>query len=126
MKKILLVEDEPLIQRTLKMLLERKGASVDPTSTGTAAIQLLNTNNYDIIVCDLMLQDITGFDIIEESKKVFSNDEISKKFVIITAYSSPQILEKAKMYNCRIYSKPFADVNKVIDSILRDADDAEN
>ena len=115
---ILLVEDEPLIQRTLKLLLEKKGATVTATNNGTSAIELIHNNSYDIIVCDLMLQDITGFDIIEESKKVLSPSDIAQKFVIITAYSSAQILEKAKMYECRIYSKPFADVKKVIDEIV--------
>jgi CheY-like chemotaxis protein len=123
---ILLVEDEPLIQRTLKLLLEKQGATVEATNNGTSAINFIHNNTYDIIVCDLMLQDITGFDIIEESKKVLSPEDIAKKFVIITAYSSPQILEKAKMYECRIYSKPFADVKKVIDEIIKGSDDATN
>jgi len=123
---ILLVEDEPLIQRTLKLLLEKAGATVEATNNGTSAIKLIHNNQYDIIVCDLMLQDITGFDIIEESKKVFSPSDIAQKFVIITAYSSPQILEKAKMYNCRIYSKPFTDVKKVIDEIVKGDNDASN
>jgi CheY-like chemotaxis protein len=121
---ILLVEDEPLIQRTLKLLLQKRGATVEATNNGTSAIELICNNQYDIIVCDLMLQDITGFDIIEESKKVLSLADIAAKFVIITAYSSPQILEKAKMYECRIYSKPFADVKKVIDEIIEGSNDA--
>ncbi|EQC51155.1 response regulator [Bacteriovorax sp. DB6_IX] len=123
---ILLVEDEPLIQRTLKLLLEKAGATVEATNNGTSAIKLIHNNQYDIVVCDLMLQDITGFDIIEESKKVFSPSDIAQKFVIITAYSSPQILEKAKMYNCRIYSKPFTDVKKVIDEIVKGDNDASS
>jgi CheY-like chemotaxis protein len=120
MKNILLIEDEPLIQRTLKILLEKNGATVTATSTGRDAIKEIHHNKFDRIICDLMLQDITGFDIIEESKKVFDSEEISRKFVIITAYSSPEILEKAKMYNCVIYSKPFQDVNSVIQDVLRD------
>ena len=43
-----------------------------------------------------MLQDITGFDIIEDSKAKYSAQEISKKFVIITAYSSDQVLTKCQ------------------------------
>ena len=123
MKNILLIEDEPLIQRTLKLLLEKKGATVTATSTGKEAIELILNNSYNKIICDLMLQDITGFDIIEESKKVFNSRDISKIFVIITAYSSQEILNKAKLYNCKIYSKPFTDVNLVIDNILREQND---
>ncbi len=125
MKKILLVEDEPLIQKTLKMLLQRRGHEVTALSSGIKAIAQIHDENFDLIICDLMLQDITGFDIIEESKAKFSPEDISAKFRIITAYSSPQIIEKAKLYQCAIYSKPFTDVNLVIDNILRENNDAD-
>lgn len=117
MKKILLIEDEPLIQRTLKIFLEKKGCQVSATNNGKDAINYILNNQYDRIICDLMLKDITGFDIIEESKKVFSNSDISNKFIIITAYSSEQTIEKAKGYGCPIYPKPL-DLNTVIDEIL--------
>lgn len=115
---ILLVEDEPLIQKTLKLLFTKKGAKVTATSSGHEAIKYILSQDFDIIVCDLMLQDITGFDVIEEAKKRLDPDQISKKFKIITAYSSIQILERIKKYNCSIYSKPFADVNLIIDNIM--------
>lgn len=120
MKKILLIEDEPLIQKTLTLLLKKRGHDVTATNNGHAAIELILIHNFDLIICDLMLQDITGFDVIEESKKKYSPNEISRLFKIITAYSSEQILEKVKNYNCEIYSKPFTDVNLIIDKILKD------
>ncbi len=116
-KNILLIEDEPLIQRTIKIFLERKGSQVTATSSGREAIELIINNTYDLIICDLMLNDITGFDVIEDSKKKLSPDEISEKFVIITAYSSEQIISKAEQYGCKIYPKPL-DVSAVIDELL--------
>lgn len=112
--KILLIEDELLIQKSLKRLLERRGVSVSVASSGKTAIEMLNSQNYDRIICDLMLQDITGFDVIEESKKIYTAEEIKKKFIIITAYSSPQVLEKAKTYECPIIGKPFDNIHDVI------------
>ena len=116
--KILLVEDEPLIQKSLKLLLERNLATVDVEQSGKNAIKLILKNDYDRIVCDLMLQDITGFDIIEDAKAKYGPDEIKHKFIIITAYSSPQVLEKAAEYGCKVISKPFEDTNKAIDIFL--------
>lgn len=116
--QILLVEDEPLIQKSLKLLLERNSASVDVEQSGTKAIELILSNEYDRIICDLMLQDITGFDVIEESKAKFSPEEIKSKFIIITAYSSPQVHEKAAQYGCRLISKPFEDTNEAINIFL--------
>jgi DNA-binding response OmpR family regulator len=69
MNKILVIEDEILIQQSLKKLLERRGFSVDVSASGKQAINMILNGHYDRSVCDLMLQDISGFDVIEESKK---------------------------------------------------------
>jgi CheY-like chemotaxis protein len=114
MKKILIIEDEILIQQSLKKLFERKGITVDVSSSGKIAIDLILNNQYDRIICDLMLQDISGFDVIEESKKKFNPDEISKKFVIMTAYNSPQVLNRANSYRCRLLNKPFDDLENAM------------
>ena len=119
-KTVLLVEDELLIQKSLKRLLERHNVDVTAVSTGKDAIACLNQQNFDRIICDLMLQDLTGFDVIEESKQKYSISEISKLFIIITAYSSKQVLDKANEYGCKIISKPFADLNAAIKVFIQD------
>lgn len=110
MNTILIIEDEILIQQSLKKLFERRGLKVDVSASGKIAIDLILNNSYDRIICDLMLQDISGFDVIEESKKKFTPDEISKKFVIMTAYNSPQVLSRANSYQCKLLNKPFDDL----------------
>lgn len=110
MKHILIIEDEILIQQSLKKLLERKGFTVDVSASGKIAIDMIFNNTYDRIICDLMLQDISGFDVIEESKRKFGTAEISEKFVIMTAYNSPQVLSRANSYQCRLLNKPFEDL----------------
>ena len=116
--KILIIEDEILIQKSLKKLLEKRSANVTAVSKGADAIELISNNQYDRIICDLMLQDITGFDVIEEAKKVYSPDEIQSKFIIITAYSSKQVLEKASNYKCHVINKPFENLKHTIDLFL--------
>lgn len=114
MNKILIIEDEILIQQSLKKLFERKGLSVDVSASGKLAIDLILNNDYDRIICDLMLQDISGFDVIEESKKKYRAEEIGKKFVIMTAYNSPQVLSRANAYQCRLLNKPFEDLEQAM------------
>jgi CheY-like chemotaxis protein len=114
MNKILIIEDEILIQQSLKKLFERKGFSVDVSASGKLAIDLILKNHYDRIICDLMLQDISGFDVIEESKKKYSPEEISQRFVIMTAYNSPQVLSRANAYQCRLLNKPFDDLEQAM------------
>ena len=116
--KILIVEDEILIQKSLQKLLLAKGIEVEVSSNGSTAIELINKNNYDRIICDLMLQDISGFDVIESSKNKFSPEMISEVFIIITAYSSPQVLEKAAAYNCSLLRKPFSNIHEAINIFI--------
>lgn len=117
MKKILIIEDEFLIAQSLRKILEKKGHQVFVTESGTEAIRLIAENNYDRIVCDLMLQDISGFDVLEESRRKYSIDEMGKIFIIMTAYNSPQVLEKAREYKCEILNKPFDDLRTAMSRI---------
>ena len=122
MKRILLIEDEPLIQKSLKKLLEKKGASVTVESRGRDAIGLIQNLEFDRIICDLMLQDISGFDVIEEAKARYTMAEISTLFIIITAYSSPHVIEKASQYGCMLLSKPFENIDEVLNIFLSSGD----
>lgn len=117
MKKILIIEDEFLIAQSLRKILEKKGHQVIVTESGTEAIRLIAENNYDRIVCDLMLQDISGFDVLEESRRRYSTDDMGKIFIIMTAYNSPQVLEKAREYKCEILNKPFEDLRTAMSRI---------
>ena len=116
--KILIIEDEPLIQNSLKKLLEKRGARVNAVSSGGAAIKLIMEQSFDRIICDLMLQDISGFDVIEEARQRYSASQISEIFIIITAYSSQQVIEKAKSYGCEVVSKPFGDMKSTLDLFM--------
>jgi len=124
--KILVVEDEILIQQSLKKMLEKKGATVLTASQGMDAIAIIQSEDLDKIVCDLMLGDITGFDIIEESKSKYTKEQISKKFVIITAYSSEQVLSKARNYGCAVLNKPFEDMMQALNIMMKlDSDEVK-
>ncbi|PIP92889.1 MAG: hypothetical protein COW00_06215 [Bdellovibrio sp. CG12_big_fil_rev_8_21_14_0_65_39_13] len=121
---VLIVEDEILILRSLKRFFERLGHTVSTALSGQEAIQLIHNNDFDRILCDLMLQDTTGFDVIEESKTKYTQGQIKNKFVIMTAYSSQQVLENAQKYGCRVISKPFEDIVQTINSICIEQDEA--
>lgn len=120
--KILIVEDEPLIAKSLKKLLEKKGCNIHWEASGNKAIEIIREESFDRIICDLMLQDVSGFDVIEDSKERYNNSEIGQKFIIITAYSSPQVLDRASQYGCMVLSKPFEDLNEAIEVFIRGHD----
>ena len=61
-KKVLVVDDEKSITKTLALLLETRGYEVDIAETGTQALERAR-NKPDIVLLDLLLPDIPGFDV---------------------------------------------------------------
>ncbi len=62
-QKILVVEDEPSIREVISLYLKRAGFQVIETGDGQEAIHLLETTPLDLVVLDLMLPNIDGFEI---------------------------------------------------------------
>lgn len=60
---ILLVEDIELNVMVAKALLEKLGQRVDVAMTGQAAIDMVRAHTYDLILLDIQLPDINGFDV---------------------------------------------------------------
>ena len=69
MKTILVVDDEPNILELAKLYLEQEGYRVEGVGTGNDALSRMNTANPALIVLDLMLPDIDGFEVCREIRK---------------------------------------------------------
>lgn len=62
-EKILVVEDEPSLQETLDYNLTRQGYQVETVGDGQAALEAARTGNPDLIVLDIMLPILDGFEV---------------------------------------------------------------
>lgn len=69
MPKILVVDDEPLIVKGIKFSLEQDGYDVEVSYDGLDAVKKIEDNNYDIILLDLMLPKLDGFEICTRTRK---------------------------------------------------------
>ena len=67
--RILLVEDEANMVRTLAKILERKGYTVDAASTGEEALQRLSERTYDLLITDLNMPVMDGLQLLREMKE---------------------------------------------------------
>jgi CheY-like chemotaxis protein len=65
-KRLLVVEDNPAEQISIRELLGHKDIDIDTVGTGAAALQALAEGNYDCAVLDLRLPDMTGFEVLEK------------------------------------------------------------
>jgi DNA-binding response OmpR family regulator len=79
--RILLVEDDRSLQRTLVKLFKTQRFAVDATASGKQAIFVAKTNDFDVIVLDLMLPDLDGFEVCKELRK----EKVSTPILMLTA-----------------------------------------
>lgn len=63
MKKVLVVDDEKLIVKGIKFSLEQDEMEVDCAYDGEEALELAKGNQYDIILLDVMLPKLTGYEV---------------------------------------------------------------
>ena len=66
MVKILIVEDEPQMRLGLKDNFEFEGYQVDFAEDGQAGLEALQNNTYDLMILDVMLPKISGFDLLKK------------------------------------------------------------
>ncbi len=63
MSRVLLIEDDPLVRRGLQLALRRHGHDVEGAETGEAGLAAFDADPADIVVLDLMLPGIDGFEV---------------------------------------------------------------
>src|SRR5207344_1171287 len=64
--KILVVEDEAKIADLLKRGIENAGYTVETADNGATALELLHGTVFDLIILDLMLPDVDGFELLKK------------------------------------------------------------
>ena len=81
-KKILLVEDEPVVGRLFARVLDAEGFDVDFVQDGQKAVEAIKNNRYDLCVSDIRLPGLTGIQLYKLLKK--DQHELQLKMIFIT------------------------------------------
>jgi len=68
-KKILIVDDEPMIRKAIHLALEKEGYEVVEAETGAEALRRIELSKPDLILLDIMLPDVSGFDVCRDIRK---------------------------------------------------------
>jgi DNA-binding NtrC family response regulator len=102
--KILVVDDELIVRKSLGGWLERDGHKVDTAASGEEALEKCGTTKYDILLLDIKMEGMSGLEVL---KKVKENDP-DVSVVMITAYGSiPSAIEAMKSGAYEYLLKPF-------------------
>lgn len=111
-KKILILDDEELIIRTLAKLLEKNGYEVMVVKNGEDAVAMAEAEDFDLIISDIRMPGMNG---LEAMKTIYKNKKIPTIF--ITGYADPVLEEEAKQADAVAYIyKPF-DLSELMEKV---------
>ena len=68
-RKVLVVDDEKLIVKGIRFSLEQDGMDVDCAYDGQEALDLIQKNEYDVVLLDVMLPVLTGFEVCQQVRE---------------------------------------------------------
>lgn len=86
--KVLIVEDDVVLAKLIKMHLEADGYETDVANDGEAGLQKAKTNNYDILLLDNYLPGLDGIEIVAELRK----SDIGLPVVMVTRNQSEEFI----------------------------------
>jgi DNA-binding response OmpR family regulator len=102
--RILIVEDEPLINKTLELVLKKEGYDIISCLDGKDGMGKLSSDNPALVITDIMLPFISGLEIVSHVKKT-SNTPI----LVLSAMGQEHIIEAAFNLGAdEFMTKPFS------------------
>ena len=114
-ENILVVDDETSMREFLGVLLSKQGYKVSDAKNGSQALNMIQKNNFDLILTDIRLGDITGLEVLREAKK----KNLDTVVIMISAYSTTEIAVEAMNEGAYDFvPKPF-DNNELKQTIQR-------
>lgn len=117
MKKILVVEDDIMIQELIVEFLSSEGYCIDAVSDGLEGLKQFEKNNYDLILLDVMMPNLDGFSVCKMIRK-----KSAVPIIFLTALNEEYDQLKGFNLDCDDYiTKPFSFslLLKRVEAVLR-------
>ena len=120
--RILVVDDDETIRKTMKAILEDEGYLVDLAGTGKEAIQKTQEKTYNVALLDIRLPDMEGIELLTLMK-----DSVPKiRKIMVTGYPSMQNALGALNKNADAYLIKPVDIDKLLKTVKEQLQSQEN
>ena len=116
--RVLIIDDEPRIREACILVLSDKGFEVAAAPDGEIGLQMIKEKHYDIVLVDLMMPTISGFDVLSEVRSHHPDTVV----IVITGYATLEhSIEAMKKGAFDFIPKPFTpdQLRAVVDKSLR-------
>lgn len=121
MSRLLVIDDEKSIRETLKELLEYEGYSVETAEDGKKGLELIKTNGYDAVLCDIKMPKMDGMEMLEK----VSTSAPDTPIIMISGHGNIELaVEATKKGAFDFIAKP-PDMNRLLVTV-RNALDKNN
>src|SRR5687767_12244128 len=113
MPRILIIDDEKAIRKTMREILEYESYQVDEAENGVDGLNKLRDENYDIVLLDIKMPKMDGMEVLEESLKINSDLPV----IMISGHGTVEnAVESVKKGAFDFISKP-PDLNRLLITI---------
>jgi DNA-binding NtrC family response regulator len=103
-RRILILDDEPIVGKQLKPTLEKSGFEVEAFEDSAAAIGRLNQRAFDIVVTDLRMEEVDGIQVLEHVMRHCAETKV----ILITGYATVEVAREAMVKGAFDFiAKPF-------------------
>jgi len=117
-KKILVIDDERIITKTVGNLLEREGYVVEVAGSGLEAIKKVKNTDFDLIVVDIRMPQMNGLETIVGIKKYLKEEKKPDiPAIFITGYADSEAPLKAEKFG-KVIFKPF-DMKEFLEEVAK-------
>lgn len=115
--KVLIVEDHPLNQKLIRTLMTKRGINYKLAGDGKEAIEILQDEDFDIILMDIQMPEMDGHETTRYIRKKFSYPKNQVTIIALTAHATTQERERSEQSGMNDYlSKPI-DVTKLLEKL---------
>lgn len=96
-KKIIVIDDEPLVLKSIGKLLEIEGYFVTTSGSGKEALSIIDQEEIDLVVSDIRMPNMNGVETINVMiERCKEKEEDSPPFIFITGYADEMVNQKAR------------------------------
>ena len=114
-KAVLVVDDDRQLASALQWILADENYFVDIAYDGEEALQKIKDNDYDVVVCDVMMPKLRGDELFIKARDL--RPQLADRFIFITGYAAgPDINLFLTKTNAKYLIKPFP-MQKLIDCV---------
>jgi two-component system nitrogen regulation response regulator NtrX len=110
MPRVLIIDDEKAIRNTLKEILEYEGYQIDEAGDGTAGLEKMKNEDYDVVLCDIKMPKMDGMEVLTKAAEAFPD----VPFIMISGHGTVETaVEASKKGAFDFITKP-PDLNRLL------------